>query len=560
MSAVWPPVLTAPRAEPARSSVPAWLRTPGAVLVIASLWMAAATNPALWRELRTVSILQAPGGLFFAGALGLAVTAILVLLGSLLAWRWTFKPALIALLMVSAIGCHFMWRYGIAIDASMLTNVLQTDPHEAADLASWPLLMTLGGLGVLPAWAVWRWPVQYGRWPRRAGRNLLLALAALAVLGGTLLASYQPLASNWRNHKQLRYLINPLNTVYAAGALAVQPLRRPPGPLQAVALDAHLAPPLARPPLVMLVLGETGRAGNFGLNGYARDTTPALAREDVASFRDAWSCGTSTAASVPCMFSHLGKQGFEARSGEHENLLDVLQRAGLAVLWLDNQSGCKGVCARVPHVETAGLADPLLCKGGQCLDGILLKDLDARIAAMPAERRARGVVLVLHQMGSHGPAYAERSPAASKRFTPECIGNDLQHCAREAIVNAYDNSIAYTDEVLAGAIGWLKTQTAQYDPAMVYVADHGESLGENNLYLHGLPYAMAPDVQKHVPWITWLSPGFQARRGVAMDCLRAQAGAHITHDHLFHSMLGLAGVQTQVYRQDLDAYASCAPT
>jgi lipid A ethanolaminephosphotransferase len=235
-----------------------------------------------------------------------------------------------------------------------------------------------------------------------------------------------------------------------------------------------------------------------------------------------------------------------------------LQRAGLAVLWLDNQSGCKGICERVPHASTAALPDPLLCSDGQCQDGILLKDLDARIAALPAERRARGVVLVLHQMGSHGPAYAERSPASSKRFGPECTGNDLQHCTREAIVNAYDNSIAYTDHVLASAIGWLKTQATQYDPAMVYVADHGESLGENNLYLHGLPYAMAPDVQKHVPWITWLSPGFEARRGVAMDCLRAQADAHITHDYLFHSMLALAGVQTQVYRPELDAYASCA--
>ncbi len=556
MSAVWPRDATAPRARLA--SAWAWLRTPTGLLTLASLWMAAATNAALWRELRALSILGAPGGLAFAGTLGVATAAILVLLGSLLTWRWTFKPLLIMLLLVAAVGCHFLWHYGIAIDASMLTNVLQTDPHEAADLMSWPLVLTVGGLGVLPALLVWRTPLQYGRWPRRAGHNLLLAVLALLVLGATLMANYQPLASNWRNHKQLRYLINPLSTVYAAGALAAQPLRQPPGPLQAIALDAHLAAPTGRPPLLMLVLGETGRSGNFGLNGYGRDTTPELAHENVASFRNAWSCGTSTAASLPCMFSHLGREGFQARTGNDENLLDVLQRAGLAVLWLDNQSGCKGVCARVPHAETAALQDPLLCSDGQCLDGILLKDLDTRIAALPAERRARGVVLVLHQMGSHGPAYARRSPPSAKRFSPECIGNDLQQCTREAIVNAYDNSIVYTDHVLASAIGWLKSQTALYDPAMLYVADHGESLGENNLYLHGLPYAIAPDVQKHVPWITWLSPGFQARSGVAMDCLRTQAEVRITHDQLFHSMLGLAGVKTRVYQPRLDAYASCA--
>ena len=556
MSAVWPPSIATPRAS--STDPKAWLHTPTLLLTLCSVWMAAATNAALWRELRALSILDAPGGLVFAGTLGLATAAILVLLGSLLAWRFTFKPLLIGLLLVAATGCHFMWHYGIAIDASMLTNVLQTDPHEAADLLSWQLLSTIGGLGLLPALLVWRWPLQYGRWPRRAGRNLLLAAVALLVLGATLLANYQPLASHWRNHKQLRYLVNPLNTVYAAGWLAAQPLRQPPGPLQTIALDAHLAASTARPPLLMLVLGETGRSGNFGLNGYGRDTTPELARENVASFRNAWSCGTSTAASLPCMFSHLGRAGFEARTGNYENLLDVLQRAGLAVLWLDNQSGCKGICERVPHADTAALQDPLLCSDGQCLDGVLLKDLDARIAALPADRRARGVVLVLHQMGSHGPAYAKRSPPSSKRFSPECIGNDLQQCTREAIVNAYDNSIVYTDHVLASAIGWLKSQTTQYDPAMLYVADHGESLGENNLYLHGLPYAIAPDVQKHVPWITWLSPGFQARSGVSMDCLRTQADVRLTHDHLFHSMLGLAGVQTHVYQRGLDAYAGCA--
>ena len=558
MSAVWPAEVTAPRALAANAK--SWLRTPTLVLVLGSLWMAGATNAALWHELRALSILGAPGGLAFAGTLGLATASILVLLGSLLTWRWTFKPLLIVLLLVAAAGSHFMGRYGIAIDASMLTNVLQTDPHEAADLMSWQLLLVVGGLGVLPALLVWRWPLQYGRWPRRAGHNLLLAVLALLVLGATLLANYQPLASHWRNHKQLRYLVNPLNTVYAAGWLAAQPLRQPPGPLQAIALDAHLAAPAGRPPLLMLVLGETGRSGNFGLNGYGRDTTPELARENVASFRNAWSCGTSTAASLPCMFSHLGREGFAARTGNYENLLDVLQRAGLAVLWLDNQSGCKGICARVPQAETAALQDPLLCSDGQCLDGILLKDLDARIAALPAERRARGVVLVLHQIGSHGPAYARRSPPSAKRFGPECTGNDLQTCTRETIVNAYDNSIVYTDHVLASAIGWLKSQASQYDPAMLYVADHGESLGENNLYLHGLPYAIAPDVQKHVPWITWLSPGFQARSSVSMDCLRTQADLRFTHDHLFHSVLGLTGVQTQVYQRALDAYAGCAGT
>jgi lipid A ethanolaminephosphotransferase len=235
----------------------------------------------------------------------------------------------------------------------------------------------------------------------------------------------------------------------------------------------------------------------------------------------------------------------------------VLQHAGLAVLWIDNQAGgCKGVCDRIPHVNTSGLKDPALCAGGECRDEILLKGLDERLAALPADQRARGVVLVMHQMGSHGPAYFERTPPAYKRFLPECTSSHLPDCSRETLVNAYDNSIAYTDHVLGATIGWLRRQEGN-DTALLYVADHGESLGENNLYLHGLPYALAPDVQKHVPWITWLSPAFQHASGLTMHCLHARADARVTHDNLFHSVLGLMQVETSAYRRALDAYAGC---
>jgi lipid A ethanolaminephosphotransferase len=118
----------------------------------------------------------------------------------------------------------------------------------------------------------------------------------------------------------------------------------------------------------------------------------------------------------------------------------------------------------------------------------------------------------MHQMGSHGPAYSQRTPAAFKKFMPECTSSHLPDCSSEQLRNAYDNTIAYTDHVLGSAISWLRQRT-DYDGALLYVADHGESLGENNLYLHGLPYSIAPDVQKHVPWVTWLSPGFEQDSG-----------------------------------------------
>ncbi len=313
----------------------------------------------------------------------------------------------------------------------------------------------------------------------------------------------------------------------------------------------------ANPPLLILVLGETGRRGNFSLNGYSRPTNPLLEKQNVVSQHAAVSCGTNTAASVPCMFSALGKDAFEARKNNYENLLDVLQRAGLTVLWLDNQTGCKGVCDRVPNASTLGLKEPALCNSGECFDEIMLHQLDQRLQTLDSTRRSKGTVIVMHQMGSHGPAYYKRSPAAFKRFLPECGSNNLQDCSQQELLNAYDNTIVYTDHFLNSTIEWLKAQESWATPAMVYVADHGESLGENNLYLHGLPYAIAPDVQKQVPWITWLSGSYETRRGVAANCLKKQLDAPLTHDNYFHSVLGLLDVKTSIYRPALDLYAGC---
>jgi lipid A ethanolaminephosphotransferase len=167
------------------------------------------------------------------------------------------------------------------------------------------------------------------------------------------------------------------------------------------------------------------------------------------------------------------------------------------------------------------------------------------------------VLLVLHQMGSHGPAYAKRSPHGRKPFEPECTTNVLQQCENKALINAYDNSIAYTDHVLGQTIGWLKQQAAAYDGAMLYVSDHGESLGEKNLYLHGLPYAVAPIEQKHVPMLLWASPQTLSDLPLQLDCLQAARGNALSHDNLFHTTLGLLGIRAAEYHARLDAFAAC---
>jgi lipid A ethanolaminephosphotransferase len=347
--------------------------------------------------------------------------------------------------------------------------------------------------------------------------------------------------------------MNPLNSIWAVAVVAAKPFQKP-KTLQAVGTDAVWAGQAgAKPKILLLVVGETARSANFQLNGYGRATNPQLsARKDVLSFTQVASCGTSTAASLPCMFAPQGRTDFSDKLYE-EGLLDVLQRAGLAVLWIDNQSGCKGACARVPTVSTTNAKDPAYCSGDECMDAIMVSRLDAEIAKLAPERRAKGVVVVLHQMGSHGPAYFKRSPPAQKVFQPECQSNTLQDCPRQNIVNAYDNSLVYTDLVLNQAIAWLQSRADTARGALLYVSDHGESLGENNLYLHGLPYAIAPDFQKHVPWIAWNSPDF----GIDQTCLRQRRDTPISHDNLFHTVLGMMQVQTAVYDKNLDAYASC---
>ena len=530
-----------------------------------ALWLAGPGNLPLWQRIWALDDTLAHRLSLLLG-LGLVVASATAALLSLLAWPRVLRPVATALVLVTAFNTHFMWQYGTVIDPTMMANVLHTDAREVRDLFSLRLLGTALLVAGLPLWWLWRRPIAARPWWNQTGRNLVGVVTGLLLVVGVGLLSYQGLASLMRNHKSVRYMINPLNSVYAAGKVAAEQLPQEVRTLTPVGEDAALGAAYAtqpRPPLLMLVVGETARAQNWGLSGYARDTTPALKRwqqqGDLVNFPNVRSCGTNTQVSLPCIFSPLTREQGGDKTPTQENLLDVLQRAGLAVLWLDNQSGCKGVCARVPNASTRELTLPGLCEGDECFDEAMLSGLDARIAALDPVRRARGVVLVLHQMGSHGPAYAKRTPAERKPFLPECTSNTLSDCAPEQLVNAYDNTIAYTDHFLDQSLQWLQqqAQAARYDTGLVYLSDHGESLGESGLYLHGVPYAFAPEQQTHVPMVAWLSPGLQQRSGVRTDCLRQRAAEPLSHDHLFHTVLGLMDVSTQVRELALDAAAPC---
>ena len=511
-------------------------------------------NGAFWRAVLAGRAAGADTALF-AAALFIALTALHFLPFGLLFNRWSAKPLLALLIVVTAFAVHFMNRFGLYLDPSMLRNVLHTDPAEAGELLNLGLLpvalATLPPLLLLSRLRIRRLPLRRALWQRA----LALSLAVVAGVGALLLIS-QDFVPMMRSHKEIRYLITPANYLYSLARVGQSDARAADRPREPVGTDAALAAGWARrdkPVLLLMVVGETARAANWGLSGYARQTTPELAAADVINFAEVSSCGTSTEVSLPCMFSAVGRRDYdERRIRGSESLLHVLRRAGFRVVWVDNQSGCKGVCDGLETVEAARFAAPGDCEAGRCRDMALVGAVE-RLLQGPAQN----TVLVLHQLGSHGPTYYQRYPDAYRHFTPACETGDLRQCSREQLVNSYDNTLLYTDHVLAEALRALRERQGDYDSAMLYVSDHGESLGERRLYLHGVPYAIAPDEQTRVPMVLWLSPGYAASFGLDQECLRRRAAEPVAHDHLFHSVLGMLEVRTEVYEAPLDLTAGC---
>ncbi len=503
-------------------------------------WQAAITHPLQqWR---------------FVLSLFLVVTALHALLLGLVVNRWIAKPLLTVLLLVTAVASHYMASYGVYLDPDMLRNVLHTDSKESSELLSARLLIPVA-YSLLPIVLLWRVRLRRRRWPRALGIRVLFLLGMALLIGGGAMLSSQDFSSLLRNHREMRYLVTPANYLTSLSNVLLASPPGPKKPLLPVGLDARQQPRAAgaKPVLLVLVVGETVRAQNWGLNGYARQTTPELAQiPELINFPQVTACGTSTEVSLPCMFSPYGRRDYNAKQiRTHQSLLHVLDHAGIATLWRDNQSGCKGVCDGLPTERLDDAQDPALCNGKRCLDEILIKDLQARLLPAKGDR-----VVVLHQLGNHGPNYFERYPPQFKRFTPTCENPDLGQCRIPEIVNAYDNALLYTDHFLAKAIDALKSQS-DYDAALIYVSDHGESLGEKGLFLHGVPYAIAPQEQTRVPMVMWLSPGLVHDAGLDTACLRREAAQPTSHDNLFPSILGLLRVRTEVYRPADDLFAAC---
>ncbi|GAB4226330.1 MAG: phosphoethanolamine--lipid A transferase [Methyloligellaceae bacterium] len=484
------------------------------------------------------------GNLAFLGSLVVFVAASFVLTFAILCHGFLTRPVLIIFLLSGAVIAYFMNEYGVVVDEHMLQNVIETDVREARDLLTPKLLLYLLFLGLLPSLAVYKTKIR--PLSLRAGllsrlRIGLVSLAALVIVFAAFSSQY---ISLFRVHKELRYRINPAHALFSAARLAKHSLQAVSTHF-IVGADAKIPEADTHRELVIFVVGETARADHFSLNGYHRETNPLLKREKVVNFPDFWSCGTSTADSVPCMFSHLTRSSFDRQKAlAADNVLDILKRAGVSILWRDNNSSSKGVADRVRY------------EGFQSPDINPVCDLECRDEGMLAglqefiDAHAQGdILIVLHQMGNHGPAYYKRYPPAFEKFTPVCRTSELSKCSTAEIVNAYDNAILYTDYFLSRAIALLKQNDSRFETALFYVSDHGESLGENGIFLHGLPYFLAPDAQKHVPALMWFGRNFDHESTRKLHETRLR---RLSHDNIFATLIGLFEVRSDAYDPEMD--------
>ncbi|WP_331351250.1 phosphoethanolamine--lipid A transferase [Cellvibrio sp. UBA7671] len=493
-------------------------------------------------------------GFIFIANISLVLWLFTSIIISLITLPYIVKTIFPIVFITASIVAYFMDAYGVVIHRLMIQNVAETDFSETRDLFNMSLVLYVVALGLLPALLILKIKISYEEFKTECWRKTkFIAIAFIGCLA-LIMSMSMDYASFFRNHKNIRQMANPLNFIYAGLSYAATSNKIiEVKPIENDAAINSFGKYLAKPTLFILVVGETARADHFGINGYKRDTTPLIAQQNIINFPKVTSCGTETAVSVPCMFSALGRSGYsDSKAKSQEGLLDVINHAGISVLWRDNNSSCKGTCNRIAFEDMQRLQIPNICNDRECFDEILLHFLDEKITAENGSK-----VIVLHQKGSHGPDYFYRYPDDKEVFTPVCKTNQLQNCTTEEVINAYDNTIRYTDYFLNSTIEWLKTKSSQYNTSLLYLSDHGESLGENGLYLHGMPYALAPKEQKQVPLFLWLSDDYAKANAINTECLKQNNTLAYSHDNLFHTVLGMLNIQTQIYNPDLDIVKPC---
>ncbi|MCT7483871.1 phosphoethanolamine transferase [Aliarcobacter cryaerophilus] len=487
--------------------------------------------------------------LLYFFSIGVVLTFLIIFLLTLFSSKYTTKPILITIFTISAFTAYFMDSYSVVIDSEMIRNSLQTSFKESVDLFSFRLVLYVVFLAIIPSYIVYKTKINYKSLKGEIVSKLKTITLSLVIIFIIIFSFSKFYTSFFREHKPLRYNINPIYWIYSIGNYVHKTLDTAPTVLKDIGLDAKVVENNSETKeLIILVVGETARADRFSLNGYSKETNPLLKQENIVSFTNMYSCGTSTAHSVPCMFSIFPKDEYTYKKGAStKNVLDVLNNTqDVAILWRDNNSDSKGVALRVDYEDFKTPKTNSICDE-ECRDEGMLVGLEDYIE----KNKNKNILIVLHQMGNHGPAYYKRYPKEFEKFTPVCKTNQLENCTKEEISNAYDNAILYTDYFLSKAINFLKKYSNTHEAGLLYVSDHGESLGENGIYLHGMPYAIAPKAQTHVASLIWLDNGQMAHE-YDINKIKQNKDKEYSHDNLFDTLLGLFEVKTEVYKKELD--------
>lgn len=477
-----------------------------------------------------------------------------IILQSLLSFRGVTKPVLIFTVVCSVFIFYGTVNYGIVFDYGMVQNTIETDTAEALSYVNIYAVGFIITFALVPAWFIYAVQLTYQPFIKELSSRLKLVALCVVIVGIIASTFYSNYASVGRNNKELISYITPYKMLDSSYKFVRNYYFYP--PLKFKMLDTN--PTIIREDnkkhVTVLVLGETARAQSFSLNGYQKPTNKYTEKQGVLFFSQVTSCGTATAVSVPCMFSRLNRQNYNKRiATAQQNVIDIIHLAGADVLWISNNNGsCKGVCTRVDTQQISTDKVNPLCDGEYCYDEALLNHLHAKLQNITHDN----TLIVLHMIGSHGPTYFKRYPKNKRTFMPDCQRSDIQNCTQEQLLNSYDNTIAYTDYVLSQIITEIDNlaQQKNIETSMLYISDHGESLGEKGVYLHGLPYAFATEEQTHIPMIYWLS---KQQSDFNLSCLNNMSSTPITHDNIFDTILSIMSVRTKAYDSRNDPLLQC---
>ena len=467
-----------------------------------------------------------------------AISILLLILGQ----QYVLKPLAIFLIILSSILSFYNHQYGVTVDEQMIINTLQTDLKEALDLMSVGFFIHIFFLGFIPSAIIYFVEIEYGSFKKDLILRLSFLVVAILIITIITFVNFKQVSFITRQNNNLNQHITPLYTLTSTYRLAKLSLQAE-SKFTKLGEDAKLLKHNKKI-IGIMVVGETARADRFSLNGYSKETNAYLKDKGVFSFKNTISCGTATAYSVPCMFFLNGEKNYtQSKAKNQSNVLDVLSFAGVKTIWVNNNSSCKNVCTRI---ETLNI---ITSSGGEDKNTILdEKLLDTTNQIL--KNNKGDILIVLHTMGSHGPRYYKRFPQKFAKFKPFCNNDTPQNCSKEELSNAFDNTIVYTDYVLSRLIDILKDKK-EYDTFLFYASDHGESLGENGIYLHGLPKKIAPKEQTNFAMILWLSDQIVKNQNINLSKIKNMANKELNHDYLPHTLLNLFKVQSSVYKKDL---------